>query len=271
MSRAAAPTTIKPARAASGGTERGGIQSIERAFAILDSVASHPDGITLAEISAALDLRNSTAFHLIKTLVGTGILAQDPATKRYRVGSRLFKLAAGALDENALLALGMPVLEQLSADTGDAAHLAVRSRDDIVVIARTAASGMLQLSGRTGATRPAHATAIGKVLLAAMPPDDLDALLETLPMPRLTAKTITDPDALCREIAKVRAEGIAYDRCELDDEVSCAAMPVTDFAGRCAGAIGISGPAWKFKAANLKKKTAVLRRAAAALSEQLGG
>src|SRR3546814_2086676 len=94
--------------------------------------------------------------------------------KRYRIGSRIFTLAAGALEENALLSLATPVLERLNADTGEAAHLAVRSKQEIVVIARTAASGLLQLAGRTGATRPAHATAIGKMLLAAMAPDDLD-------------------------------------------------------------------------------------------------
>ena len=85
------------------------------------------------------------------------------------MGSRIFALAAGALNDNTLLALATPLLERLSAETGDAAHLAVRSRHEIIVIARTAASGLLQLAGHPGATRPAHATAIGKLLLAAMP------------------------------------------------------------------------------------------------------
>src|SRR3546814_19040080 len=77
------------------------------------------------------------------------------------------------------------------------------------------------------------------MLLAAMAPDDLDRLLEGLPLPAYTAKTITSERALRRELAAVRRQGIAYDDCELDDDVRCIALPVRDFAGRCVGAIGI--------------------------------
>jgi IclR family acetate operon transcriptional repressor len=250
--------------------ESGGIQSIERAVAILDIVADHPEGISLAQLSSQLGLNNTTAFHLLKTLLKLGIVAQDTRTKHYHVGSRLFMLAAGALNETTLLALATPVLERLSRDSGEVAHLAVRSHHEIVVIARTAATGLLQLSGRTGATRPAHATAIGKVLLAEMPPADLEHLLDTLPLPALTAKTITDRDGLLRELDQVRKQQVAYDNGELDQDVKCVAMPVYDFAGRCSAALGISGPVWRMNARLLPKKTQQLHSAAAELSAQLG-
>jgi len=215
-------------------------------------------------------LHTSTAFHLIKTLVGLGFVVQIAGTKRYRIGSRLFTLAAGALDENAMLSLATPILERLSAETGEAAHLAVRSKHEIAVIARTAASGLLQLSGRTGAMRPAHATAIGKMLLSAMPPDDLDRLLETLPLPPLTPHTITDREELRRELDDVRRLGIAYDNCELDVDVRCIAVPVRDFAGRCAAAMGLSGPVWKLTPEAMQEKARQLSAAAAELSAELG-
>ena len=149
---------------------------------------------------------------------------------------------AGALDENTLLAQATPVLERLSAETGDAAHLAVRSRGDIIVIARTAATGLLQLAGHPGAMRPAHATAIGKLLLSVMPSDDLARLLETLALPQLTPNTITDPEALRRELGEIRKSGVAHDNCELDADVRCIAVPVRDFTRRSVAAMGISGP-----------------------------
>jgi IclR family acetate operon transcriptional repressor len=250
--------------------ERSGIQSLERAAAILDAVARSPEGISLAEVSAQVGLHNSTAFHLIKTLVNLGFVTQIAANKQYRIGSRLFMLAAGALNENALLSLATPVLQRLSAETGEAAHLAIRSRHEIAVIARTAASGLLQLSGRTGATRPAHATAIGKILLSVMPPDDLDRLLETLPLPQLTPNTITDREVLRRELDKIRRQGVAYDDCELDVDVRCVAVPVRDFADRCVGAIGLSGPVWRLSRQALKERSRQLRTAAAELSALLG-
>ena len=247
----------------------GGIQSIERAVAILEAVAGEPDGITLAEVSAALGLHSSTAFHLIRTLTSLGIVEQLES-KRYRVGSRLFALAASAMTETAMLTQATPILEALSRDTGDAAHLAIRSRHEIVVIARTAATGMLQLAGRTGTTRPAHATAIGKVLLAEVPAETLESLLDQLDFKRFTKATITSRKDLLTELAEVRATGVAYDNGELDDDIKCVAMPVRDFARRGNAAIGFSGPIWRMGAGVLKKKTAILRDAADELSRRLG-
>ena len=247
----------------------GGIQSIERAVAILEAVAGEPDGITLAEVSAALGLHSSTAFHLIRTLTSLGIVEQLES-KRYRVGSRLFALAASAMTETAMLTQATPILEALSRDTGDAAHLAIRSRHDIVMIARTAATGMLQLAGRTGTTRPAHATAIGKVLLAEVPAETLESLLDQLDFKRFTKATITSRKDLLTELAEVRATGVAYDNGELDDDIKCVAMPVRDFARRGNAAIGFSGPIWRMGAGVLKKKTAILRDAADELSRRLG-
>ncbi|HWE20351.1 MAG TPA: IclR family transcriptional regulator [Hyphomicrobiaceae bacterium] len=251
--------------------DNGKIQSLKRASAILDAVAKHPGGIGLSQISAAVGLHPSTAFNLIQTLVSLGFVAQLPDSRRYRIGTRLFTLAAGALDETALIALATPILERLSADTGYASHLAVRSQRDIVVIARTAATGLLQLAGHPGATRPAHATAIGKMLLAVMPPDELDRVLKALPLPAFTPRTITDAQALRREIEGIRRTGLARDDCELDRDVRCLAVPVFDFAGRCAAAMGISGPAWRLVPGFVETLAQQLRAAATELSARLGG
>jgi DNA-binding IclR family transcriptional regulator len=251
--------------------DNGKIQSLKRASAILDAVAKHAGGIGLSQISAAVGLHPSTAFNLIQTLVSLGFLAQLPDSRRYRIGTRLFTLAAGALDETALIALATPILERLSAETGYASHLAVRSQGDIVVIARTAATGLLQLAGHPGATRPAHATAIGKTLLAAMPPDELDRVLKALPLPAFTPRTLTDAQALRREIEGIRRTGLARDDCELDRDVRCLAVPVFDFAGRCAAAMGISGPAWRLVPGSVESLAQHLRPAAMELSARLGG
>lgn len=273
-SKARAKSAGRPAKAATAPVpttrERGGIQSLERAAAILDAVARRPEGVGLAELSHEVGLHTSTAFHLIKTLVNLGFLSQVADTKRYRIGIRLFALAAGALEENAQLSLATPILERLSSETGEAAHLAVRSKDEIIVIARTAATGLLQLSSRTGAARPPHATAIGKMLLSAMPEQDLERLLEGLTMQAYTEKTITDVKVLRRELAEIRRQGIAYDDCELDPDVRCVAVPVRDFAGRCVGAMGLSGPVWRMSIQAMQEKSRQLRAAAAELSAQLG-
>jgi DNA-binding IclR family transcriptional regulator len=249
---------------------RGGIQSLERAFAIVEAVAGRPAGINLVELSKAVGLHNSTAFHLVKTMVQLGYLAQMPESKRYRIGAKLFSLAAGALEENTFLALATPVLQSLSGATGETAHFAIRSGAEIVVIARTAGSGLLQLMDRTGSQRPAHATALGKVLVSALNDAQVRQFLGPEPLRRFTRKTIVEREALLREIAEVRKKGVAYDDGEYDADIRCVAVPVYDFAGRVAGAIGISGALWRLTQQTLQAKAQQVREAARVLSGQLG-
>jgi len=250
--------------------ERGGIQSIERGFAILDEIARNREGIGLAELSKRLGLHSSTVFHLVRTMVSLGYVGQQKESKKYRIGRRLFALAAGAFDDIELVSLATPVLEKLSRDSGEASHFAVRSGDEIVVLAKTAGTGMFQMVDRSGTVRPAQATALGKVLLAALTAEQLERFLDARELYRFTPKTIVDREALARELDEVRRSGIAYDDGEFDAEVRCVAVPVRDFAGRVTGAIGISGPVWRLSLQALQEKSARVRAAAAELSSQLG-
>src|SRR5450759_4755300 len=123
--------------------QRVGVQSLGRAFAILEEVARHREGIGLADLSKSVGLHNSTTFHLAKTMVSLGYLRQEKDSKRYRVGRPLFALAASALDEIEMVNVATPVLEELSRQTSESGHFAVRMGDAVVVIARTSGAGAL--------------------------------------------------------------------------------------------------------------------------------
>ncbi len=250
--------------------ERGGVQSIERAFTILEEVASHRDGIRLGELSRKVGLHTSTTFHLVKTMLMLGYLRQMPDDKTYRIGTPLFRLAASALDELEMATLAKPILEGLSANTGETSHIAVRAGDDIVVLARTVGAGPFQISDRVGAMRPGHCTAIGKILLAALSEEQLEAYLSRRPLAPLTAKTITDAELLRREIAAVRKSGIAYDDGEYSAEARCVAVPVKDFSGEVRVAIGISGAVWRLSLQALEEKSRFVREAADLMSARFG-
>ena len=252
------------------GKEHGGVQSIARAFAIAEEIARNREGISLAELSKHVGLHNSTTFHLVKTMVQLGYVSQLADSRKYRIGRRTFTLAAGALDEIELVSVATPVLEKLTGETGEYSHFAIRSGEQIVVVAKTAGTGIFQMVDRTGAVRPAHATALGKVLLAALSPAQLERYLETCELRPYTAKTIVEREALLREIDEVRRKGIAFDDGEFDSEARCVAVPVYDFTGRVAGAIGISGPMWRLSLQALQEKSKYVREAAVMLSGELG-
>ena len=206
--------------------QRVGIQSLGRAFAILEEVARHREGISLADLSKRVGLHNSTAFHLAKTLVSLGYVRQEKDTKRYRIGRPLFALAANCLDEIEMVNVATPILDDLSRETGESAHFAVRMGDAVVVIARTSGPGAFQLTDRVGVVRPAHCTALGKIILASLRPDQLERFLKRVELKPSTEKSITDVAALMREIEEVRRSGIAFDDGEYNLEVRCVAVPV---------------------------------------------
>lgn len=250
--------------------ERGGVQSIERAFAILEAVARHRDGIRLNDLSRLVGLHTSTTFHLVKTMVLLGYLRQMSDSKTYRIGRPLFALAASALDEVEMVAVATPILQDLSAATQESSHFAVRSGDDIIVLVKTAGTGAFQLATRVGEVRPAHCTALGKILLAALDEPKLRAFLTRHPPVAFTAKTITDVDLLVREIENVRRKGIAYDDSEFNAEARCVAVPVHDFRGSVSGAVGISAPVWRLSLQALDEKARLVGEAAQRLSVEFG-
>ena len=202
-----------------------GVQSIGRGFAIIEEIARSRDGIGLAELSKRVGLHNSTTFHLVKTLVSLGYVRQLQDNKRYRIGRPLFALAASALDEIEMMSLATPVLEDLARDSGESAHFSVPMGDAVVVLARTSGPGAFQLTDRVGVVRPAHCTALGKIILASLRPDQLTRFLERIDMKPSTKKSITDTAVLVREITEIKRTGSAAQRNSLSNSPSSMAKP----------------------------------------------
>jgi DNA-binding IclR family transcriptional regulator len=248
----------------------GGVQSVHRAVAILQSVAHAHQGIGLAELSKEIGLHTSTTFHLAKTLVTLGMMRQEPESKRYRVGPRLFSLASGALDELELLATAAPYLASLAETTGENSHIAVNAGKEVVIIGKCDGTASIRLVDRVGSARPPHATAIGKILLSTLSPSDLEKLLASLPLDPITPKTIVDIAQLKVAIHEAGENGIAFDDGEFDADVRCLAAPVFDFRNRMIAAIGISAPIWRFGLNRIGDISTLVQDAAKDLSRQLG-
>jgi DNA-binding IclR family transcriptional regulator len=251
------------------GRERSGVQSIERAFSILNQISQHR-GIGLAELSKKVGLHNSTAFHLVRTMVELGIVRQDKDSKRYHLGRVIFSLAANSMGEVELVGAATPFLENLAELTGETSHMALRSGSDVVIAAKVAGMGAFQLVERKGGVRPFNCTALGKVLLSGLGDDELREFMATMPMAAPTPKAITSKDLLLEEVMRVRESGIGFDDAEYDGEVRCLAAPVYDFRGQMIAAIGVSGPVWRISLQRLHQLAEQVKSAALDLSKELG-
>lgn len=251
--------------------EKPGIQSLARAFAILECIGQSPGGIQLSVLSKAVELNNSTAFHLVKTMVQLGYVRQDDKSKKYHIGRPMFLLAAAALNDIELYNIVSPILHDLAQDTAETSHFAVWSGNKVAILARMEGTSPLKMSEGPGTVRPAYATAVGKILLAHLEPEQLERYFNEVPLEAFTPATITDRERMVSELGNIRKNGIAYDDAELFAEVRCAAIPVFDFRGHLIGAIGISGPVWRLSISELQGKQPTLKAAAERVSRALGG
>lgn len=248
----------------------GSVQSLCRAFSLLEAIADSPDGISLTQLSRKSGLHSSTVFNLLKTMMRLGYIRQAEDSKRYYVGSTLFCIAAAARSELQVVSAADPVLRDLAVKTGNSTLFGMRSGDDIIVVAKAEGNGAFQISDRVKGLRPSHCTGMGKVMLAAMAPERLEQYLKGYELKSYTPNTITERGRLLKELEEVRSSGLAFDDAEFHSEMRCVATTVRDFTGQVIGALAMSGPAWRLSLQALHGHAPQLRDAAERLSGDLG-
>ncbi len=222
------------------------VQSIERAFAVLGTLADGPIGVT--EVSERARLPKSTAARLLASLTREGVVEQVPGDTRYRLGGRLATLAAGVLPTRSLARLARPSLVELSSDVGEAAGLSVPDGDLVHYVEQVDTPNPVSVRDWTGSRLPMHTVSSGQVLLAFRPAAALERYLER-PLERFTELTLVDPDALRERLRDVGRDGYAWTREEFDRGISSVAAPIADASGEVVAAVHLHGPSYRFPAA----------------------
>jgi IclR family transcriptional regulator, acetate operon repressor len=242
----------------------GGVQSLERAFDLLERMADAGGEVGLSELSASSGLPLPTIHRLMRTLVACGYVRQQ-ANRRYALGPRLIRLGESA--SRLLGTWARPYLARLVEETGETANMALLDGDEVVYVAQVPSRHSMRMFTEVGRRVLPHATGVGKALLAHLPPDEVRALLGRTGMPAETDRTITDPDAFLAELDRVRALGYAVDDGEQEVGVRCLAVAVPN--APTAAAISISGPAGRVTEAATDKIVPVLQDVSRTLSASL--
>ena len=224
----------RPARA----TRSGGVQSLDRAFELLELMADAGGEVALSQLAAASGLPVPTIHRIVRTLVASGYVLQLPS-RRYALGPRLIGLGESA--ERTVETWAGPHLLALAESTGETANLAMLDGDMVVYVAQVPSSRhTVRMFTEVGRRVYAHCTGVGKAMLAQLPEDEVRGMVERAGMPAMTPHSITDVDALLDELASVRATGHAVDDGEQETGVRCVAVAVPN---RPATALSVSGPA----------------------------
>jgi len=216
--------------------------SLERALLVLDLVARHRQGLTNAEISRRMRIAPSTCSYILARLEREGYVSRDKTTARYQIGLRILELAYGALRTVGHRPVVEPALHRLVEETRLTALVAVWLRGRAVVVDKLESPESIKLDVDIGYPLHAHSSALGKVLLAHLPSDELNQFLEEHGLPRRTAKTITSKARLLQELESVRARGYSVANGEEFSGGRAVAAPILDAFGRVCAAVSGAGP-----------------------------
>lgn len=220
-------------------SERAGVKSAERTLRVLESLS---DGRRrgLAELAAELAVPKSSLHSILRTMESRGWLRADPGTGTYGLGVRSLLAGPAYLDSDDVVSAAGPALDALSASLNETVHLGRIDHTDIVYLAKRESSHPLRLVSAVGVRMPAHATALGKAILAHRTPAELDRLLEW-PLLAVTGRTLTERAALFADLARTAERGHAVDRGESTLGLYCVGVTLR-IGGPPAYAISCSVP-----------------------------
>lgn len=201
----------------------GAVKSADRTVEVLELLARAADPMTLSEIHRELAYPKSSLFVLLRTLVGRGWVETDRRGTGYSIGVRALLVGTSYLDQDPVISAATRVLDELRAEVNETVHLARLDGADVVYLASRESAHHLRLTSRVGRRLPAHATSLGKALLAQRPDADVLALLPD-PLPAITANTRTDRPGLLADLAATRERGYAAERGENTAGLGCFAV-----------------------------------------------
>ena len=247
------------------------IQSLDRGLVLLEAVADAQRPVSLSELTPVLGIDRSSVFRLANTLVRRGFLTQLPDSKRYMLGSSIWRLASLFRFENVLLQVARSHVDALVADTGETTYVAIREGTQAVLIERQLTAQALGVMGAgSGTGIPLHCTGVGKALIADFDHDRLVGLFGEAPLKRFTKRTITTLAALAEACGQTHACGYAVDDEEGHEGVRCIGAPIRDASGEVVAAVGISAPVTRLPREAVKKMGARVVAAAEAIGRELG-
>jgi len=235
------------------------VQAVDRASALLKAVSNAPRPATVPELAQTCGLNRSTAWRLLATLEGQGLVERDPVSQRYSLGYAIFQIAAGD-DHDSLVRRAHPVLERLARATRATVSLGVAKRFNLVYVDQVDEPRALSPNW-LGRSLPLHATSGGKAFLAWLPKAERDVLLAGR-LKRYTATTITERRRLEAELAGDRRRG--YSACigELEETLYGVSSAVLDRRERPLAIVNVWGPSHRFTAERLPDVGAKTARAA---------
>jgi DNA-binding IclR family transcriptional regulator len=215
--------------------------SLERALAILEFVAHKSGGVTNAEISTHFGVATSSTSYILSRLQREGYLRRDSENGRYEMGLKIVALSHGALRDMGLRRVAEPVLHRLSSETRISSLIGILERGRVMIVDKVEKPDLARIDMDIGVRYPAHSTALGKVLLAHLPEDQLPGLFDHYKLSKTSPNTIDSKARLLAELEAVKKQGYATSDGELFLGFRAVAAPIFDAGGGVLAAVSVTG------------------------------
>jgi DNA-binding IclR family transcriptional regulator len=261
------PVKVPPAQPAADPYQ---LQSLDRAIQVLELLADSDGPLGLADVCERMDLHKSTAHRALMVLERTGLIERTPEN-RFRLGLKLYELGSRAVEQIDLRARVHPWFRRLSAQVGETVHLGVLQKTSVVYLDKVEPNNRrVWLDSRIGASNPVYCTAMGKAILAFLPPAETAALVARIRFVRYTPRTLVTAEALQRSLDRVRRRGYAIDDEEVECGVRCIGAPILNNNGRPVAAVSVSGPSSRITQQSVPGIAERLLRCCREISASLG-
>ncbi|WP_179737549.1 MULTISPECIES: IclR family transcriptional regulator [unclassified Bradyrhizobium] len=252
-------------------TRDGGVQSVDRALSILETLAEDDEGYRLSDLAVRTGLSASTVHRLLATLESRRFVQFDRAESKWHVGSRAFTVGASFARRRNFSAQAIPYLRKLRDLTRETANLAVVDDEFIIVLTRMESREIMRSLTQVGGRVPMVTSGVGKAVLATYSDEDVGAVIRHHGMPRLTEKSIVRPSDLFNELERIRKQGFALDDEEACMGLRCIAAVVYNDCAEPLAAISVSGMTSRLTDDRLPEIGQIVREVAGELTVALGG
>jgi IclR family transcriptional regulator, pca regulon regulatory protein len=213
------------------------VLSLARGLRVIEAFDGRPQGLSIADIARVTELSRAAVRRLLITLELLGYI--EASGRKYRLRHRVLHLGMSYLSSDSLAIVSQPVVQKITDELGESSSVCVLAGDEVLCVAGAVRRGLMSLDVATGSRLPVHCTAAGRILLAALPEDQLATQLQRIELKALTAKTIVSPEILSRDVRRVRDQGFSIIDEELEAGIRAIAVPIVSKEGRVAGSLGV--------------------------------
>ena len=245
------------------------ITALQRGLRLLHLFSESPRGLTAKQVTALSRLPVSTVHRFLANLVTAGFLNRDGEGTHY-LGIACFSIGQAAVGQLDIRRLSLPYLRELNQQTRETIHLTVRHGLSAVYVEKLDSPEPLRIHSRIGAAVPLYCTAVGKVMLAYMPPDEQERVLPELNIKRQTPNSVGNLQELKAELYRVRKNGYACDLEENELHIRCVAAPIWDHTGSVQSSVSITAPTVRMPVTRLRQLAPLIQKAGLQISLELG-